>query len=63
MWDELERAPDPLGTVQNRRPTPNPALVMRIDGRWDVVAFGPYRRLVEGVSRARAEAVRDGRSS
>ena len=35
----------------------NPTLVMRIDGRWDVVAFGPYRRIATGVSRAQALVV------
>jgi hypothetical protein len=35
----------------------SPALVMRLDGLYDVVAFAPYRRVGEGVSRERACAI------
>jgi len=60
--DELNRLlddgpSDPPGTVRCGFSVANPTLVMRIDGRWDVVAFGPYRRIATGVSRAQALVV------
>lgn len=33
----------------------NPAIVMRMDGTWDVVAFAPYRRIGERLSRTQAD--------
>lgn len=33
----------------------NPALVMRIDGTWDVVEFATYRRIGERLGRREAE--------
>ncbi len=57
---ERDRPVDPPGTVRKSWHVENPSVVMRLDGLYDVVAFAPYRRVIEGVSPDEARAVAGG---